>query len=190
MKLCPDKLSFALPLHLPSANYSANGLPRRVQRGNRLCFGIHPALWPERFAEGVGEVVAVLEIGAAIFLGFCEQAGLHHVEDDFAKVLATPDTPFLEHGHGHRTKLLEGKLPDAVEQFLAGDVADGAAALLADEFLREIERLADKSVGVARVTRVPRDDDLNRFVKIDLLHFNLPPSGPRLPSADAPRARF
>jgi hypothetical protein len=46
--------------------------------------------------------------------------------------------------------LLEGKLPDAVEQFLPADVADGARVSLPMSFLREVERLADKRVGVAR----------------------------------------
>jgi hypothetical protein len=53
--------------------------------------------------------------------------------------------------------LLEGVLAQAVEQFRAGDVANLAAAFAADVLLREIERLAEKNVGVARVTRVVRD---------------------------------
>ena len=76
--------------------------------------------------------------------GFGQQAGFHHVENNFAKVPAIADAPFRKHGHHHRTELLQGKLPDAVEQFLAADMADLAAVFLDDESLGEVERLADK----------------------------------------------
>src|SRR5208283_3708964 len=125
---------------------------------------------PERFAEGVGEIVAILKIVTAVPVGLGEQAGFHHVENNLAKVAAVPDAPFRQHRHHHRAELLQGKLPDAVEQFLAADVPDLAAVYLDDEFLGEMERFTDKRVGLARVTRVPAEDYLHRFVKIDLLH--------------------
>ena len=116
----------------------------------------HPR-WVQ-FCKGVGEIVAVLEIVARVLVGLGEQADFHHVENNFAEVAAAFHAPFLKHGHDHRAELLERELADAVEQFLPADVADGAAGFLAGEFLREVERLADERVGVARESRVLCDD--------------------------------
>ena len=64
------------------------------------------------------------------------------------------------------SKLLEGKLADAIEQFLAADMADLAAVFLDDEFLGEIERFADKGVGLAGLDRFARDDALGQRVRL------------------------
>jgi hypothetical protein len=134
---------------------------------------IHFALRPERFAEGVGEIVTLLKIVARIFIRFRKQADFHHVENEFAEIAAVFDAPFFEHRFGHRAELHERELPDAVEQFLAGHMADFAVVFLADDFLREVERLAEKNVGVPRVTRILREDLLHGFVEIDFLHFKV-----------------
>src|SRR5260221_5710887 len=160
-------------LSVPCKCCGNNSFRQSASIGNRLRFRIQFVLRPERFPKGVGKIVAVLKIVAAVLVGLGEQADLHHVENDVAEVAAVFHAPFLEHGHGHGAELLERKLPDAVEQLLPGDVADAPAALLADEFLGEVERLAHESLGVARVARVLRHDLLHGFVEIDFVHFKV-----------------
>src|ERR1035438_6861442 len=72
---------------------------------NRLRFRFQSALRPEGFAEGVGEIVAVLEIVARVLRGLGEQANLHHVENDFAEVAAAFHAPFLKHGRSEERRV-------------------------------------------------------------------------------------
>ena len=62
--------------------------------------------------------------------------------------------PFLQDGLGHRAELLQSKLADAGQQFLARDVADLSRGRFGDGFLGIIQRFADKQVGVAVIARV------------------------------------
>ena len=99
-------------------------------------------------------------------LGFGQQTGFHHVENNLAEVAAMANAPLGEHRHHHRAELLEGELPDAIQQFLAAHVPDLAAVFLDDEFLGEVERFANKQVRLAFIARVPAQNELYRFVKL------------------------
>src|SRR3989442_885718 len=86
-------------------------------------FGLlHLLFGQERVAERLVKIVAALEILTSVSVGFAEQPVVHHVEDEFAEILAAVDAPFVEDGRGHRAKLLERELPYAVEQLAAADV--------------------------------------------------------------------
>ena len=115
-------------------------------------------LGPERFAEGVREIVPVLKIVPGVLFGFLQQAILHHVEDDLAKVAGMVHAPFLEDRGGHRAVLLQRVLPNAFQQFLAGNVLARRAFVFAgDQFLGEVERFAREMIGVAREPGVVRE---------------------------------
>jgi len=65
-------------------------------------------------------------------------------EDDLAKIRAGADAPVLKDGDGHGSKLHEGKIFDAAEQFLAGHMADVPAGVLVDELLGVVQRILHK----------------------------------------------
>src|ERR1051325_3596281 len=147
--------------------------------GFRICFcfllstfRLSPfPFWQERFAERLVKIVAGLEVVASVGLGFAEQPGVHHVEDEFAEIFAAMDAPFIEDGCGHRTELLESKLANAVEQLAAADVARGggflaALALAGLGLLRVIERLAQEMIRAARVALVSGANLLEYFAQV------------------------
>src|SRR2546430_862446 len=78
----------------------------------------------ERFAERLVKIVAAFEIVTAVLLGLGQQPGFDHVENDFAEILAALNAPRFEHAQRHRTELLQCVVANAVEQFLAGNVAN------------------------------------------------------------------
>ena len=127
---------------------------------------------PERFAEGFGKIITVLEIIAGIFFRARKQADFNHVENNFAKIFAVADAPFLKHGRGHWAELLQRVLPQATQQFLSGDVPHFAEIFAANELLREVERLAHKQIRVAMKAAVSRENLLHGFVEIDFLHIS------------------
>src|SRR5215471_18694987 len=86
-------------------------------------FGTNLGSRQKGFPKGFFKIIAALKIRPAVLVGFREQAGVDHVEDDLAEVRAALHTPFLENGHHHGTELLEGEIPDAAEQLLSTDVA-------------------------------------------------------------------
>ncbi len=139
----------------------------------RSLFPVQFGLRPKGFEESFGKIVTVSEVAPIISFGFSQKAGFDHIEDNFAEVAAVLNTPFNENGRGHGAELLEGKLPDAFEQFLAGYVAELPAIFLDDEFLGKIEGLADEQIRLAGIPRVIGENRLERFIKIYLLHFKI-----------------
>ena len=69
--------------------------------------------------------------------------------------------------------MFERVAADAIEQFLAGDVADLCAWFARLIALGVIESLAEKVVGVAVETGIAGEDLLQRFVEDDFLHVQL-----------------
>ena len=101
---------------------------------------------------------------------FPEQADLDHVENNFAEVFAAFDAPFLEDHRGHRAELRECVFADAIEQFLAADVAHLFAILPEDQFLGVVERVFDEVVSIPLITGVLGEDQVQRGVKGQFLH--------------------
>lgn len=126
----------------------------------------------ERFAKGIVKIIPAAEILAAVSVGFGEQAAFNHVENDLAEILAFVNAPFLKEGDGHGTELSESEIADTSEKFLAADVR-AFAPLAEDGFLREIKRLADKEVGIARVAGILRDDQIETFFEAGFVHFSV-----------------
>jgi len=100
---------------------------------------------------------------------FGEQAAFHHIEDDFNRVPAIMHAHSSNTGHHHRSKLIQRKLPDAVEQFLAADMADLSRVSFGDLCVsRALRGQTNRHHGYSAN---PGQDLLHRFVKIDFLHF-------------------
>ena len=80
------------------------------------------------------------------------------------------NSPVGKNRHHHRTKFLQRILPHAFEQFRAGHVTNECALDFLLLLGRVIERVAQKNVGVALITRIARDDRIECFGKSNFLH--------------------
>jgi hypothetical protein len=125
----------------------------------------------KRFSKGLAEIVSPFEIVTGILLGFGKEFEFHHVENDFAEVLAASDAPCFEQRQGHRAELLQGELTDALEQFLAGDmVRFGFLRLPSHHSLGVIERLTNEEVSVPMVALVLGKNLIDGFLETRGLH--------------------
>jgi len=125
-------------------------------------------------AESLVKIIAVREVFTAVTFGLRQKFDLDHVENNFTKVLAREDIPFLQDRFRHRAKLRQRMFPDTLQQFLAGDMPGPATVILFGyDFLRVVQRFANKEISVARVTRVFGVDLLESFFETDFLHFKV-----------------
>src|SRR5713226_1968340 len=137
----------------------------------RLRFGLGKfARRQEWLNESFLEIVAALEIGAAVLIGLFQEIAFDHVEDDFAEIFAGAHAPFVENGERHRAELLQGAGADAAEQFLAADVPRLLLAAGQDLLLGVVERFLDKRISGTGVTLVPLENFLEGFFEFDGLH--------------------
>ena len=129
-----------------------------------------PILWQERFAEGVLEIVAAFEIVAAVVGVFGEEMVINHDEYDFAEIFAGPDAPFVQNSESHGAVFLQSVVADAVEQFIAADVADVFLFLFRTVALGEFEGFSQENVGVAMIARIGVHDFFQGVFEINGLH--------------------
>src|SRR5712692_1380781 len=147
--------------------------PVRASRLGRfwLRFGLgNFARGEERLDESFLEIVAALEIGAAVLIGLFQEIAFDHVEDNFAEIFAGAHAPFVENGERHRAELQQGVGAEAAQQFLAADVPRLLLAAGHGLFLRVVEGFLDKRVSGAVVTLVPLENFLEGFFEFDGLH--------------------
>ena len=142
----------------------------RTLRGFGFARGCGGRTRPERFEESFLEIVTVFEIRAGVGVGFIEQTGFNHVEDDLAKIVGSPNAPFVKQGEGHRTVLSESVITNPIEEFLAAHVPELLFLFFADFFLGMIEGLAHEQISVAVITRIFGRDFFEDFFEMDRLH--------------------
>ena len=63
-----------------------------------------------RFDERLIEIITALKVITTIAFLFAKNTAVHHVEDDFAKILTPIHAPLRQDSLGHRAKLLECEL--------------------------------------------------------------------------------
>src|SRR5258708_25367954 len=137
----------------------------------RLRFGLGKfARGQERLDESFLEIVAALEIGAAVLVGLFQEIAFDHVEDNFAEIFAGAHAPLVENGERHRAKLLQGVGAEAAQQFLSAHWPRFLLSAGHDLLLRVVERFLDKRVRGAVVTLVPLENLLEGLFEFDGLH--------------------
>ncbi len=108
-------------------------------------------------AEGVVEIVEVVEVFDFILVGFAEQAGGEEGEDDFAEVAGGADAPPFENGLGEGAERGQGVAAQAVGEFGPGDLADLFFAF--PDFLEgKQEAFVQEEIGVGGVAGVGSAD--------------------------------
>src|SRR5205823_14118526 len=105
-----------------------------------------------------------------IFLGLPKNSGTDEIEDHVTDVLAGPDAPAVEHGNDQRSEFLQGILADAFEQFRSGNMPHCCPFNFLLLLGREIERVPQKDVSLALITRVAGHNGIESFGKSNLLH--------------------
>src|SRR2546421_3345482 len=123
-----------------------------------------------RLHERLLKIVNGLEILDRILVGFSKNPGADEIEDHVTDIFAGTNSPVIEDRHHHRPEFLERVLPDAFEQLRSRDVPHGCAFCFFLLLGCEIERVAQKNVGLALITRVARHDRIEGFGKSNLLH--------------------
>jgi hypothetical protein len=138
-------------------------------RGTALVEGLYVCR-QKWFTEGFVKIVAALKISAGIFVGFGQPTHLHHIEDDPTEILTGADAPFFQQAHSHGTELRQGKIADALQQFLTADMPEPAMTVFGNVLLGIIERLADKEISVGSVALVFGLDPFECFFETDFVH--------------------
>src|SRR5205823_2401218 len=124
----------------------------------------------ERLHERFLKIVNRFEILDRIFVGLSENSRADEIEDHVTDIFAGTNSPVIEYRNDQRPEFFERVLPDSFEQFRPGNVAYGRAFYFLLLFGGVIERVAQKNVGLALITRVTRHDRIEGFGKSNLLH--------------------
>ncbi len=124
-------------------------------------------------SQAVVEIENVVEIFAAVVVGFLHLTNIDQVEDDLTKVAGRVNTPLVEHVLREHAVLLHGVLADGFAELLAGDVllfvdlGIGAAhAAHVELLLRVAEGLENEEVSVAVITAVASQQFGQRMIWI------------------------
>src|SRR5260370_4137922 len=80
------------------------------------------------------------------------------------------NSPLREYRHGHGTEMRQRVLANASEQFYAADVTFTRSAILASEFLGDLQGVANKQVGLTVVALVACQDHFQRFIETYFVH--------------------
>src|SRR5262249_5156387 len=128
-------------------------------------------------AEGVAEVVDVVEVLDAVGIRPAHELRADEVEDDVSEVAGAGDAPGLEDDGREAAELLEGQVADALQELPAGHMP-----LPLEVPHRVIQRLIDEAVGVEGVPAVgfrQRPDLRLKIVRHRFWGKGSRPSGPR-----------
>ena len=134
-----------------------------------------PPVWiggrgEKRLLKSFVEQIAAFEILVIVRVGFGEQAGFDQIENDVPEIFAPLKAPFVEDEHGHGPIDLQGISANALEQFLAADVADAFLGVADDILLGVIQGVSHERVSLAVIPRIALHDLFNRFIEIHCFH--------------------